>query len=513
MARTDPVISDPDSVDYVVVGAGTAGCVLAARLSEDPGTRVLLLEAGPSDGPPLMSSPRLADSLTLYASPVDWNYTTTPQPGTEGTVHSWPRGKVLGGSSSINAMIHLRGHRSSYDAWEAQGATGWNYDALLPFFKRSETADGRDPRFRGTSGPIHIEAKPEPDPVALATYEAFREAGYPAAEDGNGAYDEGVFWTDHNIVAGRRQSAADGYLRPVLSRPNLTVVTRAQARRVLLDGHRCRGVEYVSGGQTRTVLADREVVLSAGVIGSAQLLLLSGVGPARQLAAVGVPLVLDLPGVGANLHDHMLCWVSYSTKLPLDGGPTRQARALVRSARGGDPDLMISSSGAALLPHWKGVEPGYSVMFSLLAPASRGSLRLRSADPDAEPLIDPAYLSDERDIERMVMALRLAREVGEAPALAKWRDAELIPGLGTRDDADYNYIRRAAGTYFHAAGTCRMGTDDRAVVDPSLRVRGIDNLRVADAAVMPSIVSATTNATVLAIAERAAWLIAGQPGA
>jgi choline dehydrogenase len=500
--------------DYVVVGGGTAGSVLAARLSQDPEVRVILLEAGPSDGPEAMDSPSPAVARSLWGSAVDWCYSTVPQPGAGDAVLDWPRGKVLGGSSSINAMMHVRGHPSSYDAWAAQGATGWDYASLLPYLRRSEHTEGRDPRLRGTTGPMCIEEGPPPGPLAQATYLAAAEAGHARLADGNGAQAEGVCWNETTVAAGRHQSAADAYVRPALGRPNLTVLTEARAERLLLDGLRCRGVEYTATDGVQAVHTEREVVLAAGVIGSPQLLMLSGIGPAAHLRDVAIEVTADLPGVGQNLHDHPLSWVSYAAARSPRNGFFRQARVLARSDAGTDPDLLISFSPAALLPRWAGARPdGYSIFFCLASPASRGSLRLRSADWALPPLIDPGYLTDERDVERMVTGLRMARDIGAADALTPWRAAEFLPGPDTCDDgACRAYIRDTMTSFFHPVGTCRAGTDELAVVDPLLRVRGIDGLRVADASIMPSVVSAPTNATVLAIAERAASIITGDLG-
>lgn len=496
--------------DYVIVGAGTAGCVLAARLSEDPGTRVLLLEAGGDSGPDAMSLPDPLASFSLWGSCVDWAYTTTEQAGTGGAVHAWPRGKVLGGSSAINGMVHHRGHPASYDAWEAQGATGWNHRELLPFFRRSETAAGRDPEVRGTDGPMAVGTPPEPSALADAAFRAAVEAGHKPLDDGNGRESEGVSWRETNVVAGRRQSAADAYLRPVLDRPNLRVVTGAHARRLLMDGTHCRGVEYTVDGGTHTATAERETVLAAGAIGSPHLLLLSGIGPADHLREHGIEVAADLPGVGANLHDHVTSYVVYGTpEPPQPGGVGAEAQVLARSSAGADPDLLLLFVEAALEPRWTGAGPGgHSILFSLMNPASRGGLRLAGSDPDLPPLLDPAYLSDERDLERLAAGLRLARELGQTEALAPRGTTELYPGAAVSDgDLCREYLRATASTYFHPVGTCRIGTDELAVVDAALRVRSTTGLRVADASVMPSVVSAPTNATVLAIAERAAHLL------
>ena len=499
------------TLDFIVVGGGTAGCVLAARLSGDPGTRVLLLEAGAAEPTAHMADP--AAFFMLAGTSVDWAYETVPQPGTDDAVHPWPRGKVLGGSSGINGMMHVRGHRGSFDAWEGLGATGWNYDALVPFFKRSERVVGGDPVYRGLAGPMQILPLSATEPLWEACYLAAVQAGYPHNDDGNAADAVGVCWHENNVVDGVRQSAADAYLTPIAARANLTVLADAHVHRLLIEHSTCRGVEYTHAGQVHTAFAGREVVLSAGVIGSPQLLLLSGVGPGQHLRELGIDVLADLPGVGANLHDHPKSEVAYTATRP--ARTSRYARkplVLTRTQPAAAPDLQMIFIDFPLHPRFTpGAEDGYSVIFSLMTPASRGHVRLASADPQQAPLIDPNYLAEESDQRRMVAGLRLAREVGAANALAGWRDKELSPGPAAQtDDALLAHLRRSVSSYYHPVGTCKIGNDAMSVVDPQLRVQGITNLRVADASVMPSIISGNTNATVLAIAERAANLITGE---
>jgi len=494
------------SYHYLVIGAGTAGSVLAARLSENPAKRVLLVEAGPDEGPESMADPTAW--FSLWGTAVDWADRTSAQKALNGAVLTWPRGKVLGGSSGINGMVHLRGHQSSYDRWEALGADGWNYRTLLPFLSRTESAPGRDVKVRGSSGPMAIAQHAEPDQLSRAWFDAALEAGYPISTDGNGAVTEGVSWTDSNVVDGRRQSAADAYLRPILDRPNLTVVTNARVGKLLFDGNRCCGAGYSIDADHYEVEVSGEVVLSAGAIGSPQLLMLSGIGPADHLSNVGIDVVLDAPEVGQNLHDHPMCWLAYSAATPLpatNGVP----HILLRSGADCDPDLQIGFAPVVFGPRWAmRTKPGFSVTFSLMTPASRGSVTLSSPKPHDPPVIDPAYFAEPGDLDLMIVALRCAQQIASAGALSPWRGRMLESELDTTDDdACRAYIRATTGPYFHPVGTCRMGTDRPAVVDPLLRVNGIQGLRIADASVMPAIVSANTNATVLAIAERAASLM------
>lgn len=500
--------------DYVVVGAGTAGCVLAARLTEDENVRVLLLEAGARDPLELMAVPGAWPAL--LGSTADWGGMTVVQAST-GTAVPTPRGRGLGGSSSINGLNFIRGHRTSYDIWPEQGATGWGFDDLLPYMRRSETAEGHDPALRGQDGPLTVGPPAEPNPLVAACVNAAVETGHARADDISGGLETGFGWCDNNIVDGVRQSAADAYLRPAMGRANLDVVTDALVLRLVVTGGRCRGVEYAKEGETRSAECAEEVVVTAGTIGSAQLLLLSGIGPADHLRAVGVDVVLNLPGVGANLHDHPMSTLTYTARRPVPrnmSNPPGEAMGMVRT--GPDvtvPDLQILFASLPYrAPSLPGPESGYTIAFSAVNPRSRGSVRLASAEPGTAPLVDPNYLGDSRDIETMTTGLRVARRIGEADALSAWRDEEAQPGPGTTDgDAFHDYLGRSLVVYYHYAGTCRIGPDETtAVVDPLLRVRGITGLRVADASVMPSIVNSNTNAGVYAIAERAAALIKGR---
>ncbi|MFF4902773.1 GMC family oxidoreductase [Streptomyces sp. NPDC001068] len=493
--------------DFVIVGGGTAGCVLAARLTEDPGTRVLLLEAGSATLPEAVAYPPAWPSLA--ASEAGWGDTTVVQQASGAPV-PLPRGKGLGGSSAINAMVFARGHHTSYDSWSEHGAKAWTYEDLLPYFQRSETATSGAPG-RGTDGPLTVGPAQQPNEILLACLDGAVETGHRRAFDISGGLEEGFAPVDLNIVAGRRQSAADAYLAPALNRPNLDVVTGATAHRLIFEGTRCVGVEYGADGRTHTATAADEVVLTAGTIGSALLLQRSGVGSEEDLRQAGVDLFHRLPGVGSNLHDHPRANLVYQAERPVPTPRNNHGEilGLLRSTPDADgPDVQIIFIDIPLPNAVAPVQNGFTIGISPMRPVSRGSLRISSADPYAAPVLDPRYFTAEEDVRAVVTGISLARQITWSGSLAAWGIEEVSPGLGAVDEESLaQHARRYFGSYCHPVGTCLMGEDEMSVVDSELRVRGLDGLRIADGSVIPSIPSNNTNATVYAIAERAADLL------
>ncbi len=500
--------------DVVVVGSGSAGAVIARRLV-DRGARVLLLEAGGPDTNPAIHDPaRLWD---LWDSEEDWGYRTVPQAACANRRLHLPRGKVLGGSSALNGMIYVRGHRADYDGWAALGNHGWSYDEVLPIFKRSEDFDRGADEYHGSGGPMSVISRYEPHPVTVAAVAAAQEVGIPFNDDYNGATLEGVNYSQVTIKDGRRHGVAEAFLRPVLDDPNLTVLTLAAAWRLVFEGTRCVGVEYVRDQDLGEARAEHEVVVCAGVIESPRLLMLSGIGPADELRRLGIEPLVDLPGVGENLHDHVLCPIILPARRrvppPAPGQQALQGQLFWRTrsdlARPDQQPLFIH------LPLYaegmQGPPEGVTLLGGLIRPVSRGSIRLTSADPGDPLLIDPAYLASDEDLAALAASVELCREIGRQPALTEWMRKELYPGKDVANgEALREYVRQNAITYHHQVGTCKMGVDELAVVDPELRVRGLEGLRVADASVMPEVTTGNTHAPAVMIGERASDLIAAE---
>jgi choline dehydrogenase len=499
--------------DYIVIGAGSAGSVVTRRLL-DAGHSVHVLEAGSADTDPNIHSPQGWPLLLTGAN--DWAVMTMPQKHANNRTLYWPRGKVLGGSSSLNGMIYIRGHRTDYDAWAANGAEGWSWDEVLPLFKRSEDHVDGATDFHGQGGPLHVEKIVDRHPAAQAFVDAAKALGHHETEDFNGGRMTGVGFNHTTTREGRRASAWQSFVAPVLDHPRLTVTTGALVSRVVMEGGRAVAVEYEAGGVRHRAEAESEIILSAGAIGSPKVLLLSGIGPRDQLQQLGIVPVADLPGVGENLHDHLLAGNLYEARQPLAAGRHNllESQLYAHSNQTDEeaPDLQplflhlpYPTDGGPAPEH------GYTIAPGIVRPRSRGRLRLASADPGAASLVDPNILADEYDVEALVDAVELCREIGKQDAFAPFRKAEFTPGNVSGRDHLREFVRQSAGTYHHQVGTCKMGIDDLSVVDPQLRVHGIQGLRVADASIMPAVPSGNTNAPAIMVGEKAAELILGSP--
>ncbi len=521
--------------DYVIVGAGTAGCVLAARLTEDPTVRVLLLEAGDRDTAREIGVP--AAFSKLFKTRHDWDYTTEPEAGCDNRAMYWPRGKVLGGSSSLNAMIYIRGARADYDAWRDAGCDGWGFDDVLPYFTRSEDNSRGADDYHGVGGPLPVVDLRSPSPLSADYLEACAQTGLASNDDFNGAVQEGVGQYQVTQRKGVRASTASAFLAPARTRPNLEVRTFAQATRVVVEGGRAVGVEADLGGRREVFRAAREVVLCGGAVNTPQLLLLSGIGPADELLALGIDVVVDSPQVGRGMQDHLATVAAYTANAPITYfGADKSLRTIAKyvltksgpfssniAEAGGfvrtrsdlpGPDLQLLFAPAMFVEHGQVEAPGHGFSLGpyLLTPQSRGSITLRSKDPLAKAVVRAGYLSEPADLEVLVEGMRLTLDIASRPPLRRHSGGRFLPPPGADDDAALRaHVRAHSETIYHPTSTAAMGAADDAVCDPQLRVRGIAGLRVVDASVLPAVPRGNTNAPVIMVAERAADLLREVP--
>ncbi len=521
--------------DYIVVGAGSAGCPVAARLSEDPSNRVLLIEAGPRDRSPWLHIP--IGYYRSITSPYSWGYSTEPEPSIGGRRILWPRGKVLGGSSAINGLVYIRGQKQDYDRWAELGNTGWSFDDVLPFFRKAENQQRGSDDYHGVNGPLSVSDIPDQREICDTFVAAAQEAGIPFNSDFNGTLQEGVGYYQTTAGHGRRYSASVSYLKPIRNRPNLRIQTNALVRKILFDGKRAKAISIIEDCQQKTISANKEIVIAGGTINTPQILQLSGIGPGKQLQQQGIEVIEDVPGVGQNLQDHYQARVVYQLNKPISVND--EINNLYRRLKAGfsyllfrrgpmtfsagfvgvftrvleestTPDVQIhfipfSATGLGGKLH---AYSGVTVSVCQLRPESRGEIMIRSSDPFEHPRISPNYLDTEYDRRLIIEGLKLVRRVAHCPAFAQHLQSEQIPGDSYTSDGELlDFARNNGSTIFHPTSTCKMGIDKGAVVDPRLRVRGIEGLRIADCSIMPSLVSGNTNAPAIMIGEKCAHMM------